>query len=104
MSLRCEVSSFKYTDRRENWETEIFLPLLMRHGGPPKGVKYYGKQKRLHLTSPEAKSWSHHIAADCNKAVQDSVIVSHYKPHWKSTRALHLKNLFIRWCRDNNDR
>lgn len=94
------VPSFKYVSDKERWPGEIFCPLLMRHGPPPPGVKWYGKAKRLHLTNLEAKEWEANIRADCTKAVGDATVISHYKPEWRRKHALNIKNLFIRWCRD----
>lgn len=92
--------SFKYVSDKDRWEGEIFCPLLMRHGPPPKGVKWYGKKQRVHFTDPDSFGWNDKIAEDCIAAVESTTILSHYKPLWRERHALNIKNRFIRWCRD----
>ena len=94
------VPSFRYTQYEDNWTGLIFCPLLMRHGSPPKGVKWYGEMKRLHLTTSEAKQWSNEIVRDCEEALEESDLLSHYKPNFRKMLARKIKNDFIRWCRD----
>lgn len=101
MTLVCETPSFKYTDREDRWEGDIFCPLLMRHGPPPRGAKWYGEARRLHLTDAEAKQWSNKIVADCETAVNSSSLLTHYKQGFRNMLARKIKNDFIRWCRDN---
>ena len=101
VTLVCKVPSFKYTRVKEDWPAAIFTPLLMRHGTPPEGIKFYGQQQRLHVRGADARKWMDKIAADCKKAVEDASCLSHYKPYWRENHALHIKNEFIEWIKEN---
>ncbi len=101
MTIVAEVASFKYTSKEENWEGDIFCPLLMRHGPPPKGVKWYGSENRPRFTDVEAKKWVGYIVADCERALNDSNLLSHYKQNYRNMLARKIKNLFVNWCKEN---
>lgn len=94
------VPSFKWSSHEDDWDGMIFAPLLMRHGPPPKGVKWYGNDNRPRFTSMEARKWQQAVSDDCRAAVEAATPLTHYKPMWRERHALNIKNRFIRWCRD----
>ncbi len=100
MALAQVIPSFKYTRKRSEWPGAIFTPLLMRHGRPPSGVKWYGEQHRLYIRSKEAQDWEQAIIRDCEAAL-DCPLMSHYADTFRERQARHVKNKFIEWCREN---
>jgi hypothetical protein len=63
---------FRYTSDKKRWEREIWPLMIMVLGPPPKGVKFYA------LFAPDSS-------------------VSHYAANWKTKRAQHMKNMYLRW-------
>lgn len=100
MTLVAEYSSFKYTDKREDWPGFIFTPLLMRHGPPPPKLKYSPDKSRYYTNCPEARAWHDRVKADCLKETVESPLLSHYSKHYREMLGLGIKNKFIRWCLD----
>ena len=97
------VPTFEYTANKEKWEEVIFVPLLLRYGPPPHGIKFYGSKADVfetsypRMTTMAAKRYVARIKYDIGKAVFSSNIISHYKRNWKEKHALHIKNLYLRW-------
>ena len=93
---------FRFTSDTEKWESETFPWLLMVIGPPPKGIKWYGKPKRLHVQSPEARQWIEKIVEVCRRSIETSGFMSHYREGYRMMYARKMKNDFVRWCRDAN--
>lgn len=94
--------SFRYSDKYENWE-QAFVALLLRHGPVPKGIKWYGEMRRLHVRDKEAGKWIDVIVDDCRAAIETSGLLSHFTPLYRDKKARHMKNQFLRWCRDGRE-
>lgn len=89
---------FRYTSDKKRWEREIWPLMIMVLGPPPKGVKFYGANERMHIRSKEAQIYVNRLISIFKKALfaPDSS-VSHYAANWKTKRAQHMKNMYLRW-------
>ncbi len=99
-------ASFVWTRRKEEWQGTIFTPLLLRHGPPPPGVKWYGKQnpeQRVHLTDHEARQYVKEVVDDIYLAICNANSMSHYHEMYLLKLAKHVKNHFLKWCRENDE-
>ena len=92
--------TFHYTSKKDEWPGAIFAPLLMRHGPPPRGVKFYGKGDTMHIRTPEAQRYITRLIQDIQRCIWDDSSVSHFAENWKMTHARHIKNRYLRWIYD----
>lgn len=100
MTLVCTTPCFKFSTNEEDWPEYAFVALLMRHGKPPKGFKWYGKKERLHVTDAEAKEYAEKLVADIRGAIDQSRFLSHYSDRYVQIYALNMKNKYMRWWRE----
>jgi hypothetical protein len=99
---RVSVPSFRFTSDESRWEDEIFPCLLMRHGPPPRGVKFYGTQGRIYFSDRASRLWVGDIIADCQLAIQGTGFMSHCTDISRERKARQIKNRFIEWLRDES--
>ena len=90
--------SFQFTRNDKEWEDTAFPALLMRHGAPPAGVKWYGKQERMTLTTGEARSYVNGVINDIHAAILKHGVMCVYSSNYQKMMSRAMKNKFMRWC------
>lgn len=95
-----QTPSFKFTRKEEEWPEYAWPALLMRHGRPPSGVKFYGTHERLHAIDKEAMKYVDDIVDDCRASIEHSGFMSHYTERYRIMLSKKMKNLFLRWWHD----
>lgn len=89
----------------EPFEEVPCCSLLLRHGPPPSGVKWYGteaseERKRMHIMTKEARDYVDNIIVDCRMALEESGLMSHFSERYRAMYARKMKNDFLRWCHE----
>lgn len=100
MTLICTIPSFKFTRLEEEWPEYAWPALLMRHGPPPEGIKWYGKGERMHVTDAEARKYVDKVVADIRCSIDESGFMSHYSDRYVEMMSLNMKNKYMRWWRE----
>jgi hypothetical protein len=80
-------------------DEEFFVALLMLVGVPPKGVKRYA-DKRLRVIGYDARKWEEKVIVYCTKSATEHFKDRNFTPHYMEMRGRCRKNLFMRWCLD----
>jgi hypothetical protein len=97
--VRLDRPSFKYSHDPEKWG-DFWPILLMVHGPPPPGIKYYGKDSYPRYTTKEAREWMRDIVDDCRMAIEESGYMSHWQERSRDVRSRMMKNKFLEWIED----
>ena len=89
--------STKWTRDCAERKAVVFPSLLMRHGAPPAGVKFYGEAERMRLTSAEARSYVNKIIDDIFASMVQAGYLDHTTVNYRKMMARSVKNKYLRW-------